>query len=349
MKNKLLGSIILSVVLFLVAPILFPYLGWLLGTTTTAIYLLIFVFVVLALSLIIWLFKNRLKVSLPTFVSRLIIIISLATNIVFFEGSFCIENSYDAYGECLFYADRFSSALYSKTGKVIDHSAYHIDEYYGEDEKNSGFFQLEYHSRNYREAGVMNSAGGPYFWFKKSITNELYGYENEYISYVVTYSVTLYNRYGEVIDNEDFYVGYGYNLNKGKYYYDGREIGLSECYKQILHTLESDIEHHISHLTKTQSRQSRESVSKSQDNSKQHSQKKAKTRTTSVPVQKWKDCGSCFGSGLCQYCGGSGVIYYPTGSQKCAACGGLGRCSICAGRGGEYYTEYETRTETYYE
>ena len=136
--------------------------------------------------------------------------------------------------------------MYSKIGKLIDHTRHHNSEYYGEDRGNSGFGGLY----SLRKAGIINSVGGPYFWFKKSITNELYYEGDEYTNYDLTYLVTLYSKNGEVIDKEEFHVEYGYSSNRNKYYYEGREVSASECSRQILHTLESDIEHHISHMTK---------------------------------------------------------------------------------------------------
>lgn len=66
-------------------------------------------------------------------------------------------------------------------------------------------------------------------------------------------------------------------------------------------------------------------------------------RTITEPVQVWKQCWSCLGSGQCSPCFGQGVVYYYNGPQDCPVCTG-GRCNVCAGQGGHYETEYQTRT-----
>lgn len=65
-----------------------------------------------------------------------------------------------------------------------------------------------------------------------------------------------------------------------------------------------------------------------------------------IPVQVWKNCLGCLGSGQCQYCLGQGVIYDAYGAHDCPVCTN-GSCSYCAGRGGHYETEYQTRTDYY--
>lgn len=62
-----------------------------------------------------------------------------------------------------------------------------------------------------------------------------------------------------------------------------------------------------------------------------------------VPMQVWKQCGICFGSGMCQSgCGGSGWYTGWSGnSTRCVGCGGSGKCSFCAGKGGHYEVEYK--------
>ena len=61
-----------------------------------------------------------------------------------------------------------------------------------------------------------------------------------------------------------------------------------------------------------------------------------------VPVQVWKPCIICGGSGKCQTCGGTGIYTGWSGhSSICSyGCGGSGRCSFCAGKGGVYEVEY---------
>ena len=61
-----------------------------------------------------------------------------------------------------------------------------------------------------------------------------------------------------------------------------------------------------------------------------------------VPMQVWKQCTGCYGSGMCQSgCGGSGWFTgYSGNSTRCIGCGGTGKCQFCAGQGGHYEVEY---------
>jgi hypothetical protein len=62
-----------------------------------------------------------------------------------------------------------------------------------------------------------------------------------------------------------------------------------------------------------------------------------------VPMQVWKQCYGCGGSGQCQTCNGQGWRFL-TNSQphaQCITCGGNGRCNMCAGQGGHYEVEYK--------
>lgn len=69
--------------------------------------------------------------------------------------------------------------------------------------------------------------------------------------------------------------------------------------------------------------------------------------TSSVPVQVWKQCVNCFGSGQCPYCYGQGHSINMFGDdQDCPVCTD-GRCVMCAGQGGHYETEYQTRVDYY--
>ena len=61
------------------------------------------------------------------------------------------------------------------------------------------------------------------------------------------------------------------------------------------------------------------------------------------PVQVWVQCITCYGSGSCHLCNGSGwdKHAYANGRYtRCISCGGNGRCSYCSGRGGRYETQY---------
>lgn len=60
-----------------------------------------------------------------------------------------------------------------------------------------------------------------------------------------------------------------------------------------------------------------------------------------VPMQVWVNCSSCWGSGKCGYCNGTGLCYSMSGPYSCGGCGGSGRCPMCAGRGGHYDVQYK--------
>lgn len=60
-----------------------------------------------------------------------------------------------------------------------------------------------------------------------------------------------------------------------------------------------------------------------------------------IPVQEWRNCTQCFGSGRCSVCGGSGRLLSDYGDwMECAWCSGMRKCSGCAGKGGHYETVY---------
>ncbi len=60
-----------------------------------------------------------------------------------------------------------------------------------------------------------------------------------------------------------------------------------------------------------------------------------------VPVQEWVQCTTCWGSGTCPDCAGSGTKYVGDNLRRCWRCGGRGKCSSCSGQGGRYYTVYK--------
>lgn len=62
-----------------------------------------------------------------------------------------------------------------------------------------------------------------------------------------------------------------------------------------------------------------------------------------VPMQVWKQCLGCGGSGQCQTCNGQGWRFLTLSQPhaQCITCGGNGRCNMCAGQGGHYEVEYK--------
>lgn len=60
-----------------------------------------------------------------------------------------------------------------------------------------------------------------------------------------------------------------------------------------------------------------------------------------VPVQEWVQCTSCWGSGNCRNCAGSGTTYIGSNLHRCSMCGGRGRCTTCSGQGGKNITVYK--------
>jgi hypothetical protein len=57
-------------------------------------------------------------------------------------------------------------------------------------------------------------------------------------------------------------------------------------------------------------------------------------------MQEWQQCTSCWGSGNCRNCAGSGTNYIGSSLKRCSMCGGSGRCTTCSGRGGKNVTVY---------
>lgn len=51
--------------------------------------------------------------------------------------------------------------------------------------------------------------------------------------------------------------------------------------------------------------------------------------------KEWHDCSSCYGTGRCKHCNGTGDYEYST-NGKCGVCRGTGRCAGCEGKGGYY-------------
>lgn len=60
-----------------------------------------------------------------------------------------------------------------------------------------------------------------------------------------------------------------------------------------------------------------------------------------VPMQEWQQCTSCWGSGNCRNCAGSGTNYVGSKLRRCSMCGGNGRCTTCSGKGGKYVIVYK--------
>lgn len=338
-------SIVLSFILFIAGNIIWPYLGWLIDPElifyciTTITYILLIALIVLFVRALIKIssFMNSLYI-IPLFISF------IATLVIYGERYAGCR----AEGDCLYRYDIFArgATLYSNTGKYIKGS-YYI-KYQGENKSDSGYSRI---SDRLRHSDICIASGGPYFWFIETVKNELDSYwsDNDYKYYTLCFSFSVYNKSGNFIDTSEFYISYKYNKSEKKYMYNYETYDSNELYDIIKSDIKDEINNYITKNAKNS--RNNESLNNNSNSKKSSSTstKKPKTRTISEPVKEWRDCVSCLGSGLCKYCGGSGVIYYPNGPQPCAACGGFGRCAICAGKGGEYHIEYVQRTETYYE
>lgn len=62
---------------------------------------------------------------------------------------------------------------------------------------------------------------------------------------------------------------------------------------------------------------------------------------TPQPFQEWQQCTSCWGSGNCRNCAGSGTNFIGSSLKRCSMCGGRGKCTTCSGQGGRYITVYK--------
>lgn len=90
----------------------------------------------------------------------------------------------------------------------------------------------------------------------------------------------------------------------------------------------------------------KEEVREPQHHEETHQGHTPERHETKVPVQEWKQCNNCFGSGQCGFCNGQGEIPTFNGPIDCKVCIG-GKCATCAGTGGHYETEYRTRVDYY--
>ena len=346
-KNLLMvTSIVLSFILFIVGNVIWPYLGWLIDPELISKCIATITFILLIASFVLFLRAVIKKISFMNFLYIIPLLISfMATCTIYAER----YDSCWVLGDCLYRNSTHGATLYSNTGKYIKGS-YYI-EYQGEDKFDSGYSRID---DMFIHNDICIASGGPYFYFIETVKNELDSYPSykDYKSYTLCFSFSVYNKSGDFIDASEFYIRYKYNESEGKYRYN-YETYYSYELDELEDIIRSDIEDKINnYITKNAKKsQNNESLNNNSNSNKSSSTstKKPKTRTISEPVKEWRDCVSCLGSGLCKYCGGSGVIYYPNGPQQCAACGGFGRCTICAGKGGEYHIEYVQRTETYYE
>lgn len=57
-----------------------------------------------------------------------------------------------------------------------------------------------------------------------------------------------------------------------------------------------------------------------------------------IPMQVWKQCEICLGSGKCQAC--ANIVWGSGSSRECLGCGWSRKCQWCAGQGGHYEVEY---------
>lgn len=176
---------------------------------------------------------------------------------------------------------------------------------------------------------------------------------------------TIFSESGQVIDNREGYfassgstvreflgerysnikpLGYGGSLD----YTDGEDhyLHIDFLDANIGHTKICDTNDSSSTSDNSSSSNSSSSNNNNSSDSEQPQPRQPERHETLVPVQVWKQCVNCWGSGQCQYCYGQGYIVTIYGDQDCPVCTD-GRCSICAGQGGHYETEYETRVDYY--
>lgn len=168
------------------------------------------------------------------------------------------------------------------------------------------------------EYPVLDAAGGKYLRFK---VGDFYGIMN-YQGNVVIPTTKGYTSIGNYVSGQNSftYATYGY---KGEVDANGVELSRIKVEVPKQQTVVQKEE------KKTE---------------KQETEKKIviEHKRDPVPVQVWRQCTGCYGSGMCQSgCGGTGWFTGWSGnSTRCIGCGGSGKCQFCAGTGGHYEVEY---------
>lgn len=122
------------------------------------------------------------------------------------------------------------------------------------------------------------------------------------------------------------------------YTLDGRYYAEGDTYSYNLSTIEGQEK-----FNKNKKRTSYPSTLQQPQTPSPTPQPQPQPKRDPVPMQVWKQCLGCGGSGQCQTCYGQGWRYL-TSSQphaQCITCGGNGRCNMCAGQGGHYEVEYK--------
>lgn len=172
------------------------------------------------------------------------------------------------------------------------------------------------------EYSVLESAGGKYLRYK---IGDFYGIMN-YNGDIVIPTTKGYTSIGNYISSQNCftYSTYGY---KGEVDVNGRELSKIKVETPKPQTV----------VQKTETPKKVETPQKQEE-------KKIiiEHKHDPVPMQVWKQCTGCYGSGMCQSgCGGTGWFTGWSGnSTRCIGCGGSGRCQFCAGTGGHYEVEY---------
>ncbi|MBE6311019.1 MAG: hypothetical protein E7080_08210 [Bacteroidales bacterium] len=193
---------------------------------------------------------------------------------------------------------------------------------------------------------VFDNTTSSYHFVAFKVTDKEGEYPNKYYSF----RLDIYNEDGKInniqevtesdcdniIDHINKYIGKVYHS-----YEEGYEtkIKYSSSYKHPYSNSSIKKDNEITNSNNTKNNQKEVAEPKVK-------QREPQKHERTVPMQVWKNCGHCFGSGQCSWCGGQGVIYYPNGGKSCPNCIG-GKCSWCAGNGGHNEIQYETIVEYY--
>ncbi len=194
---------------------------------------------------------------------------------------------------------------------------------------------------------VFDNTTSSYHFVAFKVTDESGEYPNKYYSF----RLDTYNEDGKIVniqeatesdcddiyDHIDKYIGkVCYKFPNGFGY---TKIKYSSSYKHPYSNSSLKKDNEITNSNNTKNNQKEVAEPKVK-------QREPQKHERTVPMQVWKNCGHCFGSGQCSWCGGQGVIYYPNGGKSCPNCIG-GKCSWCAGNGGHNEIQYETIVEYY--
>lgn len=284
------------------------------------------------LSIIAFFVLKANKRPCPQFLKKALVLIPIALVVIFPITYYCASNyevSYHGSNYGVLYGDYPYEGVANQWGKVII-------------EPNFEFINIAYDNSSNKTVFICCNVNKA----ENSSRKTAYGCKMFF---------TIFTESGEVIENRE-----GYFASSGSTVREFLEERYSNIkplgYGRSLDYTDGDDDYlHIDFLdakiVKTKEELEPASLPSEDNNnssSGQVQQPQPQRHVSHIPVQVWKDCCYCMGSGICPQCSGKGYTLDFSGNyQNCPLCGGGGRCIYCAGHGGQYETEYKTRVDYY--